>query len=243
MLKNIFIVSAPKWFRVVYKVLSIFLSRKLRDRVRIHTVNVNRTNKDLDFISSTLLHACCFHLFTIITHPYSFQINSILHFSFKVTLYSVDQMRDYLITQYGYSLDNIPISLGGSFDPVLSSNIRHQQCLSKVTNSQSICYSYYSPHYQPLTTKSPSNILFYNTDHHNQDKSVASTTVSTTPSLVAIVALRRHNESSSQLRVRKRESSSSSDNDKRHRSNESLIEEESPINNSSSYLRKENFDE
>jgi hypothetical protein len=67
-------------------------------------------------------------------------------------------MREYLATQYGYSLDNIPYSLGGTFDPVISGNIRYQICLSKVTNNQSICYPYYSPDYQPIPTKSISNI-------------------------------------------------------------------------------------
>jgi hypothetical protein len=82
----------------------------------------------------------------------------VIAFIFKVTLYSVDQMREYLATQYGYSLDNIPYSLGGTFDPVISGNIRYQICLSKVTNNQSICYPYYSPDYQPIPTKSISNI-------------------------------------------------------------------------------------
>jgi hypothetical protein len=45
MVKNMFIISAPKWFKIAYKVLSIFLSRKLRDRVRKHGVNINRIKK------------------------------------------------------------------------------------------------------------------------------------------------------------------------------------------------------
>jgi hypothetical protein len=85
-------------------------------------------------------------------------------------LYSVDQMREYLTTQYGYSSDNIPISLGGTFDPILSGHIRYQICSSKVTNNQSICYPYYSRDYQPLTTKSTSNILFFHIKHDNLNK-------------------------------------------------------------------------
>jgi hypothetical protein len=45
MVKNIYIISAPKWFKIAYKVLSIFLSRKLRDRVRKHRVNINLIKK------------------------------------------------------------------------------------------------------------------------------------------------------------------------------------------------------
>ncbi|CAF0931924.1 unnamed protein product [Rotaria sordida] len=166
-----------------------------------------------------------------------------------VMMYTSDQMRDVLITHYNYSLDDIPISLGGSLDPTLNGNNRYQTCLSTVTNSQSICHSYYSLDYQPKTTTS--NILFFNTDHHhhhhqNQDTSstLSSTITTTSPkSLVAIVALRRNHESSSssssQIRVRKRESSSSSDTDKRLRSNENSIEEESPIIKPLTYIPQE----
>ncbi|CAF1096888.1 unnamed protein product [Adineta steineri] len=182
MLKNIFIVSAPKWFRVIY----------------------------------------------------------------KVTLFSIDQMREYLRKQCGYPLDNIPISLGGTFDPIDSGNTRYQLCSSKVTNKQSICSSYYSSDYQPLITKSTKNILVVNTDYHNQDKSINSPTtiVTSSPSpLLTLVSLRYNNDTSAKIRIRKRESSSSSDNDKRPRSNDDLIEEESPMIKSSSSLRKENFDD
>jgi hypothetical protein len=157
-------------------------------------------------------------------------------------------MREYLTTQYGYSLDTIPISLGGTFDPILSGNIHYQICLSKVTNSQSICYPYYSLDNQLLTTKSSNhNILFDNNDHHNQEKSIVSSTTTAMPSpssLLALVSFRRDYESPSEIRIRKRESSSSIDNDKRRRSNESLIDEESPtVNTTSSLLQKEIFDE
>ncbi|CAF0975577.1 unnamed protein product [Adineta steineri] len=182
MLKNIFIVSAPKWFRVIY----------------------------------------------------------------KVTLFSIDQMREYLRKQCGYPLDNIPISLGGTFDPIDSGNTRYQLCSSKVTNKQSICSSYYSSDYQPLITKSTKNILVVNTDYHNQDKLINSPTtiVTSSPSpLLTLVSLRYNNDTSAKIRIRKRESSSSSDNDKRPRSNDDLIEEESPMIKSSSSLRKENFDD
>ncbi|CAF0868857.1 unnamed protein product [Rotaria sp. Silwood1] len=182
----------------------------------------------------------------IISAPKWFKI------AFKVTMYTPDQMRDVLITHNGYSLDDIPISLGGSLDPTLDGNIRYQTCLSTVTDSQSICHSYYSLDCQPVTTKATSNIIFYNTDHHhhhhqNQEttSTLSSTTASTTSprSLVAIVALRRHHESSSsslsKVRVRKRESSSSSDSDKRRRSSESIIQEEPSIMNSLTYIPQE----
>lgn len=161
-------------------------------------------------------------------------------------MYSIDQMRDVLMTHYEYSLDDLPTSLGGLFDPTIDGENRYQTCLSTVTNSQSICYSFYSLDHQPITTKATSNILFFNQDHHfhnqNQDSgamatSSTSTTVST-PSLLAIVALRRNPESS-QIRSRKRESSSSTDSEKRRRSNESLIEEEPPTVKSGNYIPQE----
>ncbi|CAF0939529.1 unnamed protein product [Adineta steineri] len=173
-----------------------------------------------------------------------------------VTMYTPDQMRDVLLSQYGHSLDDIPITLGGLFDPSANGDNRYQICLSSVTNSQSICFPYYSLDYQPITTKSTSNILFFNTDHHhlhhqnqNQDTlltlptpSSSSTTKTTSPqpALVAIVALRRNHETTSHVRVRKRESSSSSDSEKRRRgSNESLIEEKSTTLNLLSYIPHE----
>jgi hypothetical protein len=153
-----------------------------------------------------------------------------------------DQMREVLTNQYGYLLESIPLSLGGLLDPTLNGDSRYQMCLAIVTNSESICYSYYSPDYQPITAKSTSNILFFNTDHHHQQKQ-DTTSSSTTPrtssptSLVAIVALRRNHES--QARVRKRESSSSTDSEKRRRSNDSIIEEEPPTINSLTYIPQE----
>ncbi|UJR10206.1 hypothetical protein I4U23_014421 [Adineta vaga] len=180
MLKNLFIVSAPKWFRVVY----------------------------------------------------------------KVTLYSIDQMREYLINQYSYTLDNIPISLGGTFDPVDTGDVRYQICSSKVTDNQSICHAYYFTDYQPLTTKSSNNILIVNSDNFNQEKPILSSSSSTTTtSSLTLVSLRHLNDSSTKIRIRKRESSSSSDNDKRQRSNDNLSQEESPMINSSSSIRKENLDD
>jgi hypothetical protein len=147
-------------------------------------------------------------------------------------MYTPDQMREVLTNQYGYSLNDIPVSLGGLCDPTINGDIRYETCLSTVTNSQSICYQYYSLDYQPIAIKSSSNILFFNPDHHhhhqNQDTSSTTTTTTTAspPKLVAVVALRRHHESSSQVRVQKRESSSSSDSEKRRRSNENYLEEE-----------------
>lgn len=142
-------------------------------------------------------------------------------------------MRDYLTEQCGFSLDIVPISLGGTFDPIPTGPIRYQMCLSKVTNNQSICYPYYTQEKQLLTKKSSSNILYYNTDHNNQDKSIASsatTAMSSPSSLLAFVSLKRNSQSPSQMRTRKRESSSSFDYDKRQRSNESLIDDEESSN-------------
>ncbi len=153
---------------------------------------------------------------------------------------STEQMCEHLITQFGYTLDNIPISLGGTFNPIDSGTVRYQICLSKVTNNQSICYPYYFSDYQPLTTKSTNNTVSFNTDYQNQDKLIPSppaTAMSSPSSFLAFVSLRRNKDISAQVRIRKRESSSSSDTDKRSRSNEDLIEDESSL------LRKENIDE
>ncbi|CAF0844199.1 unnamed protein product [Adineta ricciae] len=187
MLKNLFIVSAPKWFRVVYKVLAIFLSQKLRDRV---------------------------------------------------TLYSIDQMRDHLMIQCSYTLDKIPIALGGQFDSTDTGDARYQLCAAKVTDPHSICHPYYFKDYQPLTTKSSNNILIVNSDYCSPEKATTSPA-----SLLTLVSLRHLNDASTKIRIRKRESSSSSDNDKRPRSNDNLSEDESPMVNSSTYIRKENFDD
>ncbi|CAM4927877.1 unnamed protein product [Rotaria socialis] len=171
--------------------------------------------------------------------------------AYKVTMHSADQMRDVLITHYGYSLNDLPTSLGGSFDAIIDGDNRYQTCLSTIMDSQSICHSYYSLDYQPVTAKPTSNILFFNTDHyhHNQNQDAtssqtptASVVSSPSKSLVAIVQLRRNHDlsaSSSQIRGRKRESSSSTDSEKRRRSNESLIEEEPPKMRSLIYIPQE----
>ncbi|CAF5171737.1 unnamed protein product, partial [Rotaria sp. Silwood1] len=91
-------------------------------------------------------------------------------------------------------------------------------CLSKVTNNHSICYSYYSLDYQPMTTKSTNDNFLFDSGHYNQDKSIISSKTITTPSpssLVRLVSSKRNNESllSSQVRMRKRESSLSNDHD------------------------------
>ncbi|CAF4656988.1 unnamed protein product [Rotaria socialis] len=161
---------------------------------------------------------------------------------FRVTFYSADQMRHCLTNQYSYPLDSIPISLGGSYDPMLTGTVRYQMCLSTTSNPQSICYPYYCLNYQPMSIKPTNENLF------TQDKSSVSPKTITTPSsssssaslLRFVSPKRRHESSSSQSRMRKRESSSSSGNDKRKRSNESLIQEESPPMKSSLLLRKEN---
>lgn len=150
-------------------------------------------------------------------------------------------MCECLTNEYGYSLDLVPLSLHGTYDPQSNATIRYETCLSTVTNSQSICYSYYSLDCQPMSTNStndnflpygrPTSLLKTNSPH------------STSSSILRFVSARRSHESSSQNRMRKRESSSSSDNDKRQRSNESLIEEEMPSAKSSLRLRKENCDE
>ena len=170
---------------------------------------------------------------------------------FKVILYSVDQMREYLKQQYGYSLDHIPISLGGTFDPVLNGHSRYQMCLAKVTNHHSICYQYYSLDYQSQSTKLTNDNVVSHTNDHNQDKSTVplrQTSISSPSSFLGVISLRHKHESSSlpssssKIRIRKRESSSSSDNDKRQRANANLIEEELSVAKSSSLFRKENFD-
>lgn len=133
-------------------------------------------------------------------------------------MFSKDQMKEYLSTQYGYSLENIPLTLGGSFEPTTVGEERYKSCYTTVKDSRSACSSYYTLEHQPINPKSSSNILYFNTDHHHSDAS---------KSLVAIVALRRNHDvsSSGMNRPQKRESSASSDSEKRRRSNESLIEE------------------
>ena len=129
-----------------------------------------------------------------------------------------EEMKEYLSTQYAYEMENIPMTLGGSYDPTINGQERYKSCQEIVTNPQSICSPFYSLEYQPLTTKPSSNILFFNADHHPSD---------TTKSLVAIVALRRNQDASSTgNRPQKRESSPSTDSEKRRRSNESLAEED-----------------
>jgi hypothetical protein len=145
-------------------------------------------------------------------------------------------MRDYLRKQYDYTLDSIPVSLGGTSDPDLNGYIRYQLCLSKVTNQQSMCYQYYSLDCQAMATKSANHIVFLTSD---RDRSVLSPKFDGHPSsLLAIVPLKGSHDTISlpllsQMRAQKRESSSSIDHDKRQRSNESLIEEESPVIRSS----------
>lgn len=138
---------------------------------------------------------------------------------------SPDQMREYLTKENKYSLETIPISLGGLSDPTMDGDSRYQHCYTVVTNSQSICHPYYSLDFQPIAAKASSNILFFNADHHHHHNHANQDTTAATPSLVAIVALRR-NPDGSQSRIRKRESSSSTDSEKRRRSNGSPIEEE-----------------
>lgn len=157
---------------------------------------------------------------------------------------SPDQLREYLINELKYPMEDIPLSIGGLSDPTIDGDTRYQHCLATVTNPQSICSLYYSMDCQPITSKSSSNILFFNADHHhhNNQHSNQDTTVAT-PSLVAIVALRR-NPDGSQSRIRKRESSSSTDSEKRRRSNGSPIEEEEQatshfLNDQLSYIPQE----
>lgn len=138
---------------------------------------------------------------------------------------SPDQLREHLINEFNYSMEDLPVTIGGLSDPTIDGDSRYQHCLSTVTNPQSICYPYYSVDCQPITSKSSSNILFFNADHHHHNQHSNQDTTVTTPSLVAIVALRR-NPDGSHSRIRKRESSSSTDSDKRRRSNGSPIEEE-----------------
>jgi len=77
MVKNIFIISAPKWFKIAYKVLAIFLTRKLRERVRIHYVSMhpNLSNKTKNRTRTLLT---CIPLFC--THVRSI-LSSLFHLS------------------------------------------------------------------------------------------------------------------------------------------------------------------
>ena len=139
---------------------------------------------------------------------------------------TVDQMREYLINQYGYSSEDIPLSFGGSFDPSVHGHARYQTCLSVVTNSRSICSTYYSLDYQSTSkTKSMSSALFH---HSDRQESIAA-------SLLSFVSLDRTADKSVNNHPRKRESSASSDNEKRRRSNVNFLNEEQ-IEASSSHL-------
>ncbi|CAF0980432.1 unnamed protein product [Adineta steineri] len=252
MLKNIFIVSAPKWFRV-----TLFSIDQMREYLRKQCgypldnipISLGGTFDPID--SGNTRYQLCSSKVTnkqsICSSYYSSDYQPLITKSTKnILVVNTDYHNQDKSINSPTPLDNIPISLGGTFDPIDSGNTRYQLCSSKVTNKQSICSSYYSSDYQPLITKSTKNILVVNTDYHNQDKSINSPTtiVTSSPSpLLTLVSLRYNNDTSAKIRIRKRESSSSSDNDKRPRSNDDLIEEESPMIKSSSSLRKENFDD
>lgn len=167
LLKNIFIISPPKWFRVIY----------------------------------------------------------------KVTLFSPEQIHDYLTTQSGYSTATIPYSLGGAYDPSENGQTRYEMCLSKVTNPQSICHSYYILENMLLNTKSSMN---------KNLSSIAPSTNTAMPSSPSSF-LSFFSKRLQQSPQRKRHPPSAVDCDKRRRSNESLIEEDDYSNQQT--LPKENLDE
>lgn len=165
----------------------------------------------------------------------------------QVTLFSPEQMRDYLTTQSAYALDTIPISLGGTFDPLLNGNMRYQMCLAKVTNPQSICHSYYLLDNPSLTPKTLTN-------HANFSSIVSSTTTampSSPTSFLSFLSKKNNPQTPLQNQNRKRESPLTFDYEKRRRSNEDLIDEEAEAeeeeelfnHHTSSLLPKENLDE
>ena len=139
-------------------------------------------------------------------------------FVLKILVYTADQIRDFLQNRFGYSLDVIPKSLGGTFDPIQTGSIRYQICQTKVTHSQSICSSYYQLESQS-NNKSTNHIVFFTMDaEKSRNRNSFSSSSPSSSSLMAIAAVKPSRQ--------KRGSSSSSDQDKRQRSNESLIEED-----------------
>lgn len=169
---------------------------------------------------------------------YPFSIKSLF---FQVTIHSAEQMHQYLISQYGYSADIIPLSLGGTFNPIHTGHNRYQTCLAIVTNRQSICHSYYiSDNLQP---KSSSNISsLHNTDFPHMEKSIVSSATTSMPSSSSLALMSLGG--SYQSPTRKRESMTPMDYDKRQRSHENLIEEDQLSSARASFnLRRENLDE
>lgn len=157
-----------------------------------------------------------------------------------MTIYSAEQMRQYLISQHGYSLDVIPLSLGGTFDPIQTGHHRYQTCLTKVSNPQSICHSYYITDNRPKSSLNNSSL--HNSDFSQAEKSIVSSATTAMPSSssLALMSLGGSHESP----ARKRESLTPMDYDKRQRSYENLIEDDQLVSARASFnLRKENLDE
>lgn len=149
-------------------------------------------------------------------------------------------MRQYLISQYGYSTDVIPRSLGGTFDPIHTGHNRYQTCLAKVSNPQSICHSYYITDNRQKS--SLTNSTLHNSDFSQAEKSIVSSATTAMPSSssLAWMSLGGNHDTP----ARKRESLTPMDYDKRQRSHENLIEEEQLVSARASFnLRKENLDE
>jgi len=138
-------------------------------------------------------------------------------------------MFDYLTAQSGYSIDTIPYSLGGTYDPAENGPIRYEMCLSKVTNPQSICHSYYLLENMLINTKTSMNKNLL---------SIASSTNTAMPSSPTSFLSFLSKRISPNLQ-RKRHSPL----DKRRRSNESLIEEDEEEYSQHRTSPKENLDE
>lgn len=147
-------------------------------------------------------------------------------------------MYQYLISQYGYSADIIPLSLGGTFNPIHTGHNRYQTCLTTVNNHQSICHLYYTSENLRSTISS-----LHNSDYSHGEKSIVSSATTSMPSSSSLALMSL--DGSYQSPTRKREPLTSMDNDKRQRSHENLIEEDqlSSARASFNHLRTEHLDE
>ena len=145
-------------------------------------------------------------------------------------------MRDWLINEYGYSLDVIPQCLGGKLDSnsINNGTTRHQQHRLRLLNPQSACSSYYLFENLSSSTRSPNNVVFLNNEPEKSFRTARTRENLSGSSLVAIAPLKSAQDNSVvHARVLKRESSSSSENDKRQRSRDSVNEEEPSLINAS----------
>lgn len=150
--------------------------------------------------------------------------------SSKVNMCTTDEIHQYLVSQYQYSSEDIPISFGGTMDPTVYGRDRYETCLSVVMNPHSICNPYYSVDGQRRTktiltaevetASSMSNSFLRYFDQNDTSNST------TGASLMAFGTHDNHSTETKHNHPRKRESSTSSDSEKRRRSSSILTDDD-----------------